>query len=176
MGDTILSTLEGLWGRTQSMDSGIRVTTCKTGDRRLLDEVFELKPIKREGEIPFQQLKKSLEFQKHYTNQTMSFSTTNNNTFVTAPTFPNLYISRKLNNMDQAHIMKREREDWMRLYHKMLKGIEVMIDVQRMLKDMKKIAEEMSTTVAEMEGTILTASTNNQTMNATNITQIVEDL
>ena len=31
-------------------------------------------------------------------------------------------------------------------------------------------------TVTEMEGTILTASTNNQTMNTTNITQIAEDL
>ncbi len=41
---------------------------------------------------------------------------------------------------------------------------------------MKKIAEEMSTTVTEIEGTILTASTNNRTMNATNITQIAEDL
>jgi len=25
-----------------------------------------------------------------------------------APTFPNPYISRKLNNMDQAQVMKRE--------------------------------------------------------------------
>ena len=58
----------------------------------------------------------------------------------------------------------------------MLKGIEAMIDVQRMLKDMKKIAEEMNTTIIEMEGTILTASVNNRTMNATNITQISEDL
>ena len=41
---------------------------------------------------------------------------------------------------------------------------------------MKKIAEEMSTIVTEMEGTILMASTNNRTMNATNITQIAEDL
>ena len=41
---------------------------------------------------------------------------------------------------------------------------------------MKKIAEDMSTTVVEMEGTILTASINNWTMNATNITQIAEDL
>ena len=78
--------------------------------------------------------------------------------------------------MDQAQVMKKEREDWSRLYHKTLKGIEAMIDVQRMLKDMKKIAEEMSTTVAEMEGTILSASINNRTMNATNITQITEDL
>ncbi len=78
--------------------------------------------------------------------------------------------------MDQAQVMKREREDWSRLYHKTLKGIEAMIDVQRMLKDMKKIAEETSTTVAEMEGMILLASINNHTINATNITQIAEDL
>ena len=72
--------------------------------------------------------------------------------------------------------MKREREDWTRLYYKTLKGIEAMIDVQRMIKDMKKMAEETSTTVTEMEGTILTASINNQTMNAMNIIQIAEDL
>jgi len=93
-----------------------------------------------------------------------------------APTSPNPYISRKLNNIDQAQVMKRERKDWMRLYHKTLKGIKAMIDVQRMLKDMKKIAEETSTIVTEMEGTILMASVNNRTMNATNITQIAEDL
>ena len=78
--------------------------------------------------------------------------------------------------MDQVQVMKREREDWTRLYHKMLKGIETMIDVQRIVKNLKKIAEEMSTTVTEMEGTILTASINNQTINAMNITQMVEDL
>jgi len=78
--------------------------------------------------------------------------------------------------MDQAQVMKREREDWTRLYHKMLKGIEAMIDVQRMIKDIKKMAEETSTIVTEMEGTILTASVNNQTMNAMSITQIAEDL
>ena len=93
-----------------------------------------------------------------------------------APTSPNPYVSRRLNNIDQAQIMKREREDWERMYHKTLKEIEAMIDVQRILKDMKKIAEETNTTVTEMEGTILMASTNNQTMNTTNITQIAEDL
>ena len=53
MREAILGTLEGLWGQTRSMDSRIRVTACKTGDRRLLDEVFESKPIKRGGKIPF---------------------------------------------------------------------------------------------------------------------------
>jgi len=100
----------------------------------------------------------------------MSSQVSNNNNYATAPASPNPYISRKLNNMNQAQVMKKEREDWTRLYHKMLKGIEVMIDVQRMLKDMKKIAEEMSMTVMEMEGTILMASINNWTTNAMNIT------
>jgi len=78
--------------------------------------------------------------------------------------------------MDQAQVMKREREDWKRLYHKTLKEIEAMIDVQRIVKDMKKMAKETNTTITEMEETILMASINNQTVNTTNITQISEDL
>jgi len=72
--------------------------------------------------------------------------------------------------------MKREREDWTRLYYKMLKGIEVMTDVQRMVKDLKKIVEETNITITEMEGKILMASINNQMVNTMNITQISEDL
>ena len=51
-----------------------------------------------------------------------------------------------------------------------------MTDVQRAVKDMKKLAEEARTTVAEMEGIILTASIDNRTTNATNFTQMAEDL
>jgi len=72
--------------------------------------------------------------------------------------------------------MKRKREDWSRLYHKMLKGLETMIDVQRLVKDIKKLAEEANTIITEVEGSVLTASINNQVINATNITQILEDL
>ena len=57
--------------------------------------------------------------------------------------------------------MKRKREDWMRLYYKTLKGIEARIDVQRMVKDLKKIAEETNMMITEIEGTILMASINN---------------
>jgi len=105
----------------------------------------------------------------------MSFNNNNNN-YAIAPTSPNPYISKKINNMDQALVMKREREDWMRLYHKMLKGLETMIDVQRMAKDIKKLAEEANAILTEAEGTILMASINNQTMNTTSLTQISEDL
>lgn len=64
--------------------------------------------------------------------------------------------------MDQAQILKKEREDWTRAYHKMLKEIETMIDMQRMLKDIKKIAKEANTTITEVEGSILIASINNR--------------
>ena len=103
-------------------------------------------------------------------------SSQNNNNYTTASTFPNPYISRKLNNIDQAQVMKREREDWMKLYHKTLKGIEAMIDVQRMVKDLKKIVEETNMMITEMKGMILTASINNWMVNTMNITQILEDL
>ena len=67
--------------------------------------------------------------------------------------------------MDQAQVMKREREDWTRLYYKILKEIEAMIDVQRLVKDLKKIAEETNMMIMEIEGTILMASINNQIVN-----------
>ena len=72
--------------------------------------------------------------------------------------------------------MKREIEDWLRLYHKMLKGLEMMIDVQRLVKDIKKLAEEANTIMTEVEESILAASINNRIINATNITEILENL
>jgi len=78
--------------------------------------------------------------------------------------------------MDQAQVMKRERKDWTRLYHKILKGLETMIDMQRMVKDIKRMAEEANTTITEIEGLVLMANINNRTTNATSIAQILEDL
>jgi len=51
-----------------------------------------------------------------------------------------------------------------------------MIDVQRMVKNMKRMAEEANITITEIEGSILTASINNRTVNTMNISQISEDL
>ena len=50
------------------------------------------------------------------------------NTFITVSTSSNPYITRKLNNMDKARIFKK-CNNWTKLYHKMLKGLEVMIYV-----------------------------------------------
>ena len=78
--------------------------------------------------------------------------------------------------MEEARMMKEERNDWTKMYHKMLKGLEAMIDMQRQVRDMMKIAAEMNTTIMEMKDTILKASTNNQIINAMNITGVSEDL
>ena len=51
-----------------------------------------------------------------------------------------------------------------------------MIDIQRMVKNTKRIAEEAKTTITEIEEFILTASINNRTTNVTNITQISKNL
>ena len=78
--------------------------------------------------------------------------------------------------MDKARMMKDERNDWTRIYHKILKGLEAMIDIQKQIKDMLKIAAEINTMIIEMEDLILKASINNQVINATNITEVSEDL
>ena len=52
----------------------------------------------------------------------------------------------------------------------------MIINVQKMVKDMKKIAKVANTTVIEMEESILMASINNQMTNATNILEISENL
>ena len=51
-----------------------------------------------------------------------------------------------------------------------------MIDIQRMVKNIKKMAEEANITITEMEEPVLAASINNGMINVTNITQISEDL
>jgi len=96
--------------------------------------------------------------------------------YITAPTSPNPYITRKLNNMEEARLMKQERNNWTKMYHKMLKGLEAMIDVQKQVKDMMKIAAETNTMITEMKDTILKASINNKITNTTNITEVSEDL
>ena len=48
--------------------------------------------------------------------------------------------------------------------------------MQMMTKDIKKLAEEANTILTEVKRIILTVSNNNWILNATNITQILEDL
>ena len=72
--------------------------------------------------------------------------------------------------------MEEEHNDWSKLYHKMLKGLETIINVQKQVRNIMKIAEEANMTITEMERTILKASINNQTINTMDILGISEDL
>ena len=58
----------------------------------------------------------------------------------------------------------------------MLKEIKTMIDMQKMVKDIKKIAEVVNTMITEIKGSILMASINNRIINIMNILGISEDL
>ena len=78
--------------------------------------------------------------------------------------------------MDEAQAIKKEQDDWTKLYHKTLKRIETMINMQKMVKDIKKIAKVVNMTITKMEGSILIASINNRTTNTTNILEISRDL
>ena len=53
------------------------------------------------------------------------------NNYITVPTSPNLYMTRKLNNMDEVKLFKKKCDNWTKLYHKILKGLEVIINMQR---------------------------------------------
>ena len=103
-------------------------------------------------------------------------SQNNNNNYATTSTSLNPYITRKLNKMDKTKMMKAERDDWTKNYHKTLKGLEIMIDIQGQVRNMIKIATKANMTITEMEDSILKASINNQLINATNITGVSKDL
>ena len=71
---------------------------------------------------------------------------------------------------------KKEWDNWTRVYHKILKRLETMINIQRQVWDMMKIAGETNTTIMEIKKTVLKVSINNWTINTTNILGISEDL
>ena len=79
------------------MDCRIGVASCKRDNRRLLDKIFESKHIKRGYKIPFRQFKENI----HSNFKQMSSQITNNN-YATVLTSSNPYISRRLNNIDEA--------------------------------------------------------------------------
>ena len=58
-------------------------------------------------------------------------------------------------------MMKAERNNWTKTYYKILKRLETMINVQKQIKEILKIAAETNMTITEIEDSILKASTNN---------------
>ena len=61
-------------------------------------------------------------------------------------------------------------------YHKILKEIRTIINVQKQVQNIIKITREINIIITEMENTILKISINNQTINAINILEVLKDL
>jgi len=101
--NTIFGILEGVQRQIQSIDCRNRVFSCKGGNRRLLVKNFKLKSIKKGGKIPFQQ------FTTQHNFKAMSSQVTNN--YTTVPTFFNPYVTRKLNNINEAKLFKKKCDD-----------------------------------------------------------------
>ena len=57
--------------------------------------------------------------------------------------------------MDEARIFKKKCNDWTKLYYKMLKGLKAMINVQRQVRDIMKIAEETNMMITGIKDTII---------------------
>ena len=75
--------------------------------------------------------------------------------FTTTPIFLNPYITYKLNNINKVKVFNKEHKYWTRYYYKILQEIETIIDVQKQVWDIVKLAEKINTTIIEAKETIL---------------------
>ena len=96
--------------------------------------------------------------------------------FTTAPTSPNPYVTYTLNNMNLIKTINDEKKDWTQKYHKVIQGIERMVDMQVQLQNIMKLAEEANIQITEIKFTILQTSNNYQIQTGGDIFSISEDL
>jgi len=132
-----------------------------------LDESFELKPIKREVKNPKQHFK-SIPMTRTYIQIAYQF--------ITAPTFPNPYVSHTINNINLIITLNNDRKDWIKKYYKIIERIEIIADIQCQLQNIIILADVANTQLAEIETTILQASDVYRTQIASDIFSISEDL
>ena len=73
-------------------------------------------------------------------------------------------------------MINQEKKDWTKKYHKIIQGIERMVDMQLQLENIIKLAEEANSQITEIEFMILQASNNFQIQTAGDIFSISENL
>jgi len=54
--------------------------------------------------------------------------------FTTAPTSSNPYVFCTVDNMNLIVTLNNERKDWIKKYHKIIRGLETMVDIQLQLQ------------------------------------------
>ena len=78
--------------------------------------------------------------------------------FTITPNSPNPYITCTVNNMDLIITLNNERENWMKKYHKIIRELETMTNIQHQLQSIIQLAEVVNTQLVEIKTTILQAS------------------
>jgi len=78
--------------------------------------------------------------------------------------------------MNLIKTINDEKKDWTKKYHKVIQGIERMVDMQMQLHNIMKLAEEANIQITEIKFTILQTSNNYQMQTAGDIFSISEDL
>jgi len=133
-----------------------------------LGEDFELKPIKEGDKNPSQHL----EFINIKTSTQMAQK------FIILPTSPNPnpYVFCTVNNMNLIVILNNERKDWTKINLKIIRGLEIMADIQQQLQNIIQLAEVANTQLAEIETMILQANNTYKIQTVCNIISISEDL
>jgi len=96
--------------------------------------------------------------------------------FETTPTSPNPYVAYTVNNINLIVILNKEKKDWTRKYHKIIQGLETMVDKQLQLQNTVKLADAMNNQLEDIETTLLQASKDHKTQIGGNIYSISEEL
>ena len=78
--------------------------------------------------------------------------------------------------MDLIVTLNNEMKDWMKKYHKIIQGIEMMSNIQLQIQNIVKLAEAANTQLVKIETTILQTSKAHEIQIAGDIFNISEDL
>jgi len=78
--------------------------------------------------------------------------------FTTVPISPNFYVSCTVNNIDLIITLNNEKKDCIKKYHRIIKRLKTMVDIQLQLQNIVQLAEVTNTQLAEIKTTILQAS------------------
>jgi len=80
--------------------------------------------------------------------------------FATAPISSNLYIAHIVNNIYLIMILNKEKKDEIEKYHKIIQGLETIVDIQLQLQNIVKLANAANNQLTDIKTTLLQASKN----------------
>ena len=75
--------------------------------------------------------------------------------FTIAPTSFNPYIIHTVNNMDFIITLNQKKKDWMKKYHKIIQGLEIIANLQLQIQNLVKLADIANNQLANIKTILL---------------------